>query len=223
MLYTHSTPVNDNKTIGLSKDSGEARVEKILMPDDKISVSVWNHDELSVGSVHNVYNVQEDMGKWVMLDSKGEVNLPQIGQVKLQGLTVREAKLLLEKMYGKYVQNPILNIRLLNNQVTVLGEVRSPGMYVFSSDNVRLSDLIGKAQGFTDFARTTKIRIIRNNETLKADLTNTEYTSVIILPGDVIYIPPTGGKSWDRFATRLIPVASLLTAIALVYNVSQQD
>jgi hypothetical protein len=43
----------------------------------------------------------------------------------------------------------------------------------------------------------------------------------MVLPKDVIYVPPGRNKAFDRFATKLIPLASLLTALALVYNVSK--
>jgi polysaccharide export outer membrane protein len=193
------------------------------MPDDKIMVSVWDHDDLSVGNLQNVVSLQEEYGKWVMLDAKGEVKLPQIGTVKLQGLTVREATAFLEKTYSQFIQKPNVNIRVLNNQVTVLGEVRGQGNYIFSSDNIRLVDLIGKAQGFTDYAKTKRIQVIRGEKQLKVDLTNAYNVSnqeVMIYPGDVVYVPPAGNKNFDRFSMKLIPIASLITAVAIIYSVT---
>ncbi len=195
------------------------------MPDDKIIVSVWEHDDLSVGSLQSVVSLQEEYGKWVMLDAKGEVKLPQIGSVKLQGLNLREATAVLEKAYSQFVQKPNVNIRVLTNQVTVLGEVKSQGNYIFSSDNIRLVDLIGKAQGFTDYARTKSVQIIRGEKQFKVDMTNSLNVAnreVIIYPGDVVYVPPSGNKGFDRFSSKLIPVASLLTAIALLYSVTRK-
>ncbi len=191
------------------------------MPDDKIAISIWNHEDLSVGSVHNIYNVQEETGKWLMIDSKGEVNLPQIGIVKLEGMTIREAKSVLEKAYGKYVTNPIINIRVFNNQVTVLGEIRLPGVYMFSTDHIRLVDLVGKASGFTDYAKTKQIKILRGKENIIIDMTNTAFNETQLYPGDVVYVPPSGNKTLDKVAAKMLPLAGLLTAIALIYNVSQ--
>lgn len=221
-MFTHSST---NQNAAADRDSGQSRLEKVLMPDDKIMVSVWDHDALSVGSLQSVYSLQEEYGKWVMLDAKGEVKLPQIGNVKLQGLTVREATALLEKTYSQFVQKPNVNIRVLNNQVTVLGEVRAQGNYIFSSDNIRLVDLIGKAQGFTDYAKTKNVQIVRNEKQFKVDLTNAYNVSnpdVVIYPGDVVYVPPAGNKSFDRFSMKLIPIASLITAIAIIYSVTNK-
>ena len=95
--------------------------EKMLEAGDKISLSIWGHDELSIGSIHTVYNSPDESasGKWVMIDANGEVNLPQIGKVKLEGLTVANAEKQLKEMYSKQIQNPILSLRVLNNQVTL--------------------------------------------------------------------------------------------------------
>ena len=208
-------------TAGVAIDT--AIGEKVLMPDDKILVSVWDHEELSVGSLQGTYSLAEENGKWLMLDMNGEVRLPQVGTVKLQGLTVRETIIYLEKVYGKFIQNPIVTVRVLNNKITILGEVRSPGVYLFSGDNGRLIDLIGHAQGLTDYAKTSKVKIVRGTSEMVIDLTNTASVAAkefTVIPGDVVYIPPTSGKAWDRFANKLIPIASLITSIALVYSIS---
>lgn len=203
-----------------SKGSSSEVSEKILMPGDKISLSVWGHDELSVGSVHSVYGIPEEAGKWLQIDENGNVNFPQIGKVKMDGMTLLKAEEKLVELYSQYIQKPILNLRLLSNQVTVLGEVRSPGNYVFHTDQVRLVDIIGKANGFTDYAKTTDIKIIRGIETINVDLTKTVNNEIMVTSKDVIYVAPGRNKSFDRVASKLIPLASLLTALALVYNVS---
>ena len=75
-----------------SKGSATEISEKVLSPGDKISLSVWGHDELSVGSVHSVYSIPEEAGKWLQIDESGDANLPQIGKVKLEGLTLLKAE-----------------------------------------------------------------------------------------------------------------------------------
>lgn len=205
---------------GAKPDANAEAVEKTLGFGDKISISIWGHDDLSVGSIHTVYNSPEESGKWLMIDEKGEVNLPQIGKVNLDGLTLRKAEEKLIPLYSQFIQKPVLNLRLLNNQITVLGEVQKPGNYVFHTDYIRLVDILGKASGLTDYARSTEIKIIRGTETIRVNLTNAVNNETMVYPRDVIYVPPGRNKSFDRFASKLIPLASLLTALALVYSVS---
>jgi polysaccharide export outer membrane protein len=221
VLYKHSTPVTGNTAAEILPDSGARRPEKVLMPDDKLTLSIWGHDELSVGSIHTIYNVQEEQGKWLMINTDGEVVLPQAGRVKLQGLTIAEATKVIQQLYAKTIKDPQVTLRLLNNQITVLGEVQKPGVYVFSTDNVRLVYVLGRASGLTDYAKTTNIRIVRQNIVFESDLTNINYNTTIVMPGDVVYIPPSGKKGFDRFANKLIPLASFLTALALIYSISE--
>lgn len=213
-------------SVSIDSSNSESRVEKVLMPDDKIMVSVWQHDDLSIGNLQSVVSLQEEFGKWVMVDAKGEVKLPQIGTIKLEGFTVSEATIALEKAYAQFVQKPNVNVRVLNNQVTLLGEVRIPGNYIFSNDNIRLVELIGKAQGLTDYGKSKSIQIIRGDKQFKVDLTNSYNVAnkeVIIYPGDVVYVPPSGNKPFDRFTSKLIPIASLLTAVALIYSITENN
>lgn len=220
VLYKHNTAVSNNTSANATADGNS---NPTLKPDDKITISVWEHEELSVGSVHNVYSVAEESGKWLLIDANGEVQLPMIGKIKLGELTVSDATEKLRKEYGKTIQNPIVNIKILNNQITILGEVQKPGLYVFSTENIKLTDVVGKASGFTDYAKTRSIKVIRGKESFTIDLTNIAFNETKVIPGDVIYIPPAGSKKFDRLASKLIPIASLLTALALVYSVSANN
>ncbi len=223
-LFTTNQPVT-NATGSSDQSESQAVYEKPLAVDDKVTISVWEHDDISIGSVHGIYSMMEENGKWLSIDQFGEVKLPQVGNVKLAGLTIREATLYLEKTYSKYIQNPIINLRVLNNQVTILGEVRRPGNYSFSSDNIRLVDIVGKAEGFTEWAKTTEIKIIRGAD--KPSEYQLDYTNISSLagkggylrPGDVIYVPPTKAKSADKIINKMIPIASFITAIVLVFTV----
>src|ERR1700743_3330941 len=68
--------------------SYEYRIRK----DDKISISCWGHDDLSVGSLYGIYNSNEVYGKWLMVNARGEVNVPKTGSFHIEGLTVSWAE-----------------------------------------------------------------------------------------------------------------------------------
>jgi polysaccharide export outer membrane protein len=220
VLYQRYETVSGTSSAEILPDSSARRPEKILAPDDKLTLSIWGHDDLSVGSIHTIYNVQEEQGKWLMVDADGEVMLPQVGKLKLQGLTIPQATRAVQQQYAKTIKDPQVTLRLLNNQVTILGEVQRAGVYIFTTDNVRLVDVLAKASGLTDYAKTTTIRIVRQHAVFEADLTNAAFNTTVVLPGDVIYVPPSSRKGFDRFANKMIPLASFLTALALIYSIS---
>lgn len=197
----------------------------ILKSDDKISVSIWNHDDLSIGSVYGVYNSNEVYGKWVMIDPKGYAKLPVIGDVMLNGLTLDGAKDTLANIYGKFIKDPVIEIKVLNLQVTILGEVKSPGNYVLEKADNNLIEIIGRAGGFDFYADKKCIKVVRgglnknNTSQYYIDLTNMDDMSsgkLNLYPNDIIYVAPNKGKMLDKKAPILVPFASAASAIAVV-------
>lgn len=195
-----------------------------LQKDDKVSVSVWDHDDLSVGSLYGIYNSNEVYGKWLMIDTKGEVSVPKIGNVQLIGLTVLQAEEKLRNEYKKWIVNPIIELKVLNKEVTVLGELKTPGKYLLEKDQNSLLEIIGKAGDFDFYANKKKIQVIRKlngvDKTIVVDLTSVNSYAVAnmnIQPGDIIYVPSRKGKHWDKRAgSTIVPIATVISSIVLV-------
>ena len=219
-----------NQRLLLSSEEGallelletDTAFEHPIRPDDKLSLSVWNHDDLSMGSVFSIYNSNESFGKWVLVNAEGYAQLPKIGPVRLAGMTCGQAADTLRSLYGKHITNPIVVVKTLNRKVTVLGEVRTPGSYVMEEERVDIMQIIGRAQGFTDYANIKNVRLIRNDISYTLDLRSMdEYLlhNIIIQSGDVVIVSARKGKALDQKAPTLIPFSSALTAVALVVSI----
>lgn len=199
----------------LPKDSA---YQHRIQADDKLSLSIWNHNDLSIGSVFSIYNSNESFGKWVLIDEDGNAQLPKIGEVHLAGLTCVEAADTLEKLYATHIKDPIIVAKVLNRHVTILGEVRTPGYIILEEEEVSLMDVIGKAQGFSDYADLSSVRLVRDDKSYYMDLQEFDsvfYHSIVVHSGDIIIVSSKRGKSLDQKAPTLIPFASALTAIAV--------
>ena len=193
-----------------------------IRPDDKLSLSIWNHNDLSMGSVFSVYNSNESFGKWVLVDQNGFTQLPKVGKVKLDGLNCNQAADTLIKLYEEDIKDPIIVVKILNRKVTVLGEVRTPGAYIIEEEQVNLMEIIGKAQGFTNYANTKELKLIRNDRSYSLNLEHmNEYMlhRILLQSDDLVIITSKRGKALDQKAPVLIPFASVLTAVALVTSV----
>ncbi|MDE5113593.1 MAG: SLBB domain-containing protein, partial [Trichodesmium sp. St15_bin1_1] len=62
----------------------------------------------------------------------GTLNLPLIGNVSVEGITLNQAKELIQEKYGEYLQIPIVNLNLLAARplkIAIAGEVQHPGSY----------------------------------------------------------------------------------------------
>ncbi len=132
------------------------------------------------------YQVEED----------GTVALPVIGRVLVSGLTKIEAARKIEGLYKKnLLKDPIIDLKIINLKVTVLGEIRTQGNYLLLKDKTTLVDIIGEAGGLTDKANEKTIQIIRGDkahpQVIVADLNNIRTLAnpeLNLQNNDIIYI-----------------------------------
>jgi polysaccharide biosynthesis/export protein len=145
----------------------------------------------------NVYNVPELTSK-VRVSNSGDVYLPLIDYVHLEGLSQEEAQTLIEKRLadGGFVRNPHVTIfvdEASSQGVTILGEVAKPGIYPDVADH-RLYEMISQAGGFTQNA-SRKVAILRRGHAepirieLSRNLADDVSGNIEILPGDTITVP----------------------------------
>jgi polysaccharide biosynthesis/export protein len=145
----------------------------------------------------NVYNIPELTTK-ARVSTSGDLYLPLIDYVHVEGLTQEEAQALIQKRLedGGFVRSPHVTIfvdEAASQGVTLLGEVGKPGIYP-DTVNRKLYEVISEAGGFTAYA-SRKIAIIRRNVPqpiridLPRNLADDLSGNVEVLPGDTITIP----------------------------------
>ena len=197
----------------------QGSAQHTIRPDDKISVSIWNHDDLSIGSIFGIYNSNEVYGKWVLVDQAGYISLPKIGRVNVNGMTVTACEAKLRTAYAEYIREPIIVVKVLNREVTVLGEVKSPGVFLLEKEKNTLFETIGRAGGLDFYANKKEVKFIRNEKEYLLDLTKMEdfeQNNLVLQSGDIIYVPTRKGKTLDKKAPTLLPIASILTTVVVI-------
>jgi len=200
--------------------------EPLIESGDKITLSIWGHEELSIGSVNSNFSSNEATGKWIVLNEQGETNLPRLGKVKLAGLSINEANYYLQEQYNRILKDPIINIKVLNHFVTILGEVNAPGKYLINNEQLNLIHLIGLASGMSPYAKNDQIEVIRsiNGQTVKLQISLRELVgladkNIILQPDDIVYVAPEKTKGSDRNLQKASVVAGILTGAAVIYSV----
>ncbi|MEL6843676.1 MAG: SLBB domain-containing protein, partial [Bacteroidota bacterium] len=144
------------------------------------------------------------------------------------GLSAREADLYLTSLFSKFLKDPIVYLRVLSLEVTVIGEVNNPANYQLDKEPFSLVELIGEAGGFTDYADVSKIRILRTHpdgslEEIYYDLTDRDVLFVKDLSlrsRDVIYIPERRAKQFEKTVSgKIAPLVGVLGSIALIMSI----
>jgi polysaccharide export outer membrane protein len=209
------------KLDAVSEEINDMNYQHIIKPDDKLSLSLWNHNDVSIGSAYSIYNSNESFGKWLLVQQDSSIALPELGLIKVGGLTCSEASSLLANLYSEKLKKPIVAIKILNKKITVLGEVNQPGVYILEKEQTKVAEILGEAQGLTFYANKSDIQLVRNNKVYVLDFTskNALDYNILLHSGDVINVLSKNEKRLDKKAPTIIPFASLVSSIAILYSV----
>lgn len=156
----------------------------------------------------NVFD-EADLSTSQRVDGKGQLRVPLLGNVKISGMTIRDAEEMLEKRFveGEFLKEPMVTVKIVEyatREVSVLGAVRSPGViaFPFEVNSMDIVDVISKTGGLAGIARGEAVRVTRLSDT--GDETNfivnveslitgkgrrSDSERFLIYPGDVIYVP----------------------------------
>lgn len=190
--------------------------------DDKINISVWGQDELSVGSTYGIYNSNEVYGKYLMVDANGNIEVPKVGTLNVKGLTLIELKDSLKALLGEWLVTPVVDVKILNKDITVMGEVRTPGVYDIDKNHNSLFEMIARSGGIEDYANLKYVKVFRQEgpHVRVATINLKQYGNYVsqniqLLPSDVVVIPSKKYKEFDKRISVIIPFTSALTSAAI--------
>jgi len=171
-------------------------------------------------------------GQTYEVEADGTVGLPILGQVKVAGLTRHEAAKHIEVLYRKELKDPIIELKIMNLKVTVLGEVKQQGNYNLIKDYTNLLEVIAAAGGLTDKSNSKNIKILRRNrqvqQVIMFDLGNIETLSdprIILRNNDIIYVAQNRktvrSEKLQSIAAILQPVISLLNTALIIHTLTR--
>ncbi|MDP2956154.1 MAG: polysaccharide biosynthesis/export family protein [Longimicrobiales bacterium] len=171
-----------------------------LLPGDVIRVAIWREEDLS--------------GEF-QVDQDGSVILPLLGRRQVVGISPDRLREQLTEEYADYLVNTAVNVTLLR-RVVVLGEVRVPGQYTVDATQ-SVADLIARAQGLTPDGNAEDIRLLRQGESFRTNLSGTlSIVEAGIRSGDQILV---GKRPWlSRNFSSLVGVASILANVFVIVS-----
>ena len=214
------------KTVYVVNDHQPEDIYYKIKPQDIIAVTNLQNLEFGVNSEPSAiatFTIQND----------GYTVLPVIGNIQLAGLTRREAQSKLQDLYSKsLLKNPIIDLKIINLKVTLLGEFAARGKFLLEKDQTSLIDIIGEVGGLTPNANPKKIKIIRgdpsNPQIIYANLANINSLGnkkLILQSNDIIYAYPKKvaerSQNIQSMMNIIQPVVLLLNSAIIIYNLSK--
>ncbi|RYZ18527.1 MAG: hypothetical protein EOP49_49520, partial [Sphingobacteriales bacterium] len=136
------------------------------------------------------------------VSSAGNIEVPLVGEVKASGLTKNQLETTLEQKLASYVKDPMVNVRFLQYNISVLGEVKQPGIKGFPSDRVTIVDALTAAGDMTDVGRRDNVQVIREQNgqrkhyTINLSNSRSLFASPAyqLQPNDIVYVSPSENK-----------------------------
>nr|WP_321231907.1 polysaccharide biosynthesis/export family protein [uncultured Psychroserpens sp.] len=160
-----------------------------------------------------------------LVSNEGTINYPVLGLIEVSNLTTLEIEEKIKKLLkeGGHLNNPTLEVRLLNAKITILGEVQIPGTYNFTEQNITLLQALGYAGDLTINGKRDDIIMTRDVDGVRKithiDLTSTNFMNseyYYIKPNDVIIVNPNNPRV--KNAGFINNIGTVLTITSLVLS-----
>jgi polysaccharide biosynthesis/export protein len=178
-------PADISKPADTAKPAEVVPAGYIVGDSDVIRVNVWKEPEVS---------------QTVVVRTDGNISLPLINEVKVSGMSPLQIQdLVAEKLKG-FLNNPQVTVTVIeirSKRAFITGEVSRPGTYSLNAQTTVLQ-LIAQAGGFTPFAKTDSIVVLRTEDGRQSRL-KFKYKEVIqgkkteqniaLHPGDTVVVP----------------------------------
>ena len=162
-----------------------------------------------------------------LVEENGEIDFPVLGQVTAEGLSQQQLAAKLKVQIKRYVQDPIVNVRLVNFQISVLGEVNRPGTFDVEDAYFTLPQALGMAGDLSIYGKRDNVLVMREENGVTthayldlgdANIINSPY--YYLQQNDVVYVEPNGPQrqsaSYNRNAGVYISIASVLVSVAVL-------
>lgn len=99
-----------------------------------------------------------------LVDNQGEIDFPVLGRLKISGLTKNKCEALIrEKLVPYLKETPIVNVRMVNYKISVLGEVNHPGTFTVSNEKVNVLEALAMAGDMTVYGVRDNVKLVREN------------------------------------------------------------
>ena len=162
-----------------------------------------------------------------LIDEVGMIDFPVIGKIKIAGLSPEETRTLLRERLSEYIRDPIINIRLNNFTVTVLGQVNRPGTYPVLGEKITILEALGLAGDMGIKGKRENVLVIRDFDGTKVytriDLTKKDaFNSPVyyLTQNDVVYVEPNNSaiktSSLDSRASIMVSIISTLITSTVI-------
>ena len=216
-----------------------------IQPDDELAISVASKDPLLIqrfnnntliggGSSSNYSNTTNTTSHaaYFLVDKKGNIEFPIFGTINTYGKTCKQLAEELRRRFvdENYIQDAVVQVKVMSFKVTVLGDVRNPGTQTFQGERLTLLEALGKAGDLNNTAHRDHVLVVReigeNRVTYEVDLRDPQTVfnspAYYLQQNDIIYVQPNksvrvkGSTGYTLLSIGATVVSMLVSVVSLV-------
>ena len=189
-------------------------------PYDILNIIVWNHPELTTPTTQ--LSSPTDSG--LLVDANGTITFPFAGTLKVSGLTIPQAQIIIARNISKYIRNPQVTVRVASfrsQEIQVMGEVGGVRTIPITDKPFSLLDALNMVGGTSLMsANTANILVVRGTlDSLTVYRLDAKSPQMMMASqkfymknNDIVYVPPVAITNWNRFMTQLLPTFGAVVA-----------
>ena len=217
-----------------------------VQPDDQLAISVaskdveliarFNNNTLIGGGNNsqtgtNTINVSSGVS-YFKVNKDGNIEFPIFGTLHVGGMTTDEVSAMIQKRMVEegYINDAVVNTRIMSFKVTVMGDVKNPGTQTYQGERLTILEALGKAGDLTNSAYRDNVLVIReeNGQRKAYEVNLLDNQAVFNSPAyylqqnDVIYVQPNksqrvkGSTSYTWLSVGSTVVGMVVSIVSLI-------
>jgi polysaccharide biosynthesis/export protein len=207
------------------KEAQSIEKDYVIQKNDLLKLEVYSNKgerfidpNPDISNTGNTGKPQQINQVTYLVDHNGIVKLPLIGEIKLVGLTLRQAEEIAQKEYSKSFTDSYVQLAFANKRVVVLG---APGGQVIplTNQNVALAEVLALAKGVNNDAKANNIKLIRGSHIYQIDFSTIKGFSegnMIIEAGDIVYVEPIRRPFTEGLKDNYVLVSLFISILTVV-------
>ncbi len=217
---------------GVTYINGPMPDEYKIRSNDQLFIQVISDDPLNAAFL-NLTNTQGSVGNMgssanslelitYLVDDIGYISYPQLGNIPVENLTVSEVRDIVQEKVDVYLESASVFVKLVNRNITVLGEVKQPGQKLMVKNQLTIFEALGTAGDISDYGNRQTVKLIRELPDGKhvAQLDLTDPTIIYspyyyVLPHDIVYVE----HSTKVYGAKNLPYSAPLSITASIISI----
>ncbi|MBC7451813.1 MAG: polysaccharide biosynthesis/export family protein [Cytophagales bacterium] len=201
-----------------------------IQPKDVLYISITSFNQKTTDFFNMKTSDKSDdpVGVGYKVSDEGFIVIPILDSVMVKGLTIMETQQKVATLMHDYISDSYVLVELANFTVSILGDVRSPGVKPILKENTSIVEVLSAAGDFGDLANRKNVKVIRTIEG-KSTVTILDFLDIkviespvyYVMPNDIIYVESLKAKIARSNLSQVTVFVSLISLLVSLITLSR--